>query len=212
MTRGDLLTDILMFAITGDFLRLWCSDCRQAKAGTPSYMPLPGASYCGVGLIVLSVLGALLLVGFETGGEYALNIVAEQHKIKVTFLASMLGAAIVEEIIFRGYLVIQGRGVLVLWISIIGFSLLFAIAHPYLWNYNKGDASFWELSKYEWSLQFNTKGFFSAGFVFLNSLWFYALRFMPANTERSLLPCFIAHGASNIAVFAVKAAQGYVEW
>ena len=201
-----------MLAIAGYFLWLWYSDLKQGKAGKKLKGALPGATPCGFGLILLGIVGALLLVALETGGEYVFEIVDEQQSLKATFLASMLGAAVIEEMIFRGYLVVQTKGSYVLWVSIIGFSLLFALIHPYLWNHNSEDAQFWELSKHEWTWQFNTKGYFSTAFVFFNSLLFYALRFMPANPERSLLPCFIAHAASNIAVFGIKAAQGYVEW
>ena len=211
MTRGDAVVDIITLAIAGYFLWLWYGDLKQAKAGNTVKGAMPGASLCGYGLLVLGIGGALLLVALETGGEYLLQIVEEQQTLKLTFLASMLGAAIVEEVIFRGYLVVQTKGTLILWMSILGFSLLFALIHPYLWHYDMGDARFWELSEHEWAWQFNSKGYFSTAFVFLNSIWFYALRFMPMNATRSLLPCFIAHATSNLAVFAVKAVQGYVE-
>ena len=46
--------------------------------------------------------------------------------------------------------------------------------------------------------------------LFLNSLWFYWMRFSKWNPNRSLLPCFVAHIASNLGVFFVKLVQGHV--
>jgi hypothetical protein len=46
--------------------------------------------------------------------------------------------------------------------------------------------------------------------LFLNSIWFYTLRFCKWNPRHSLLPCFAAHIASNVMVFVVKLAQGHV--
>ena len=57
---------------------------------------------------------------------------------------------------------------------------------------------------------FTTKAWFTTALLFTNSLWFYALRFGPWNPTRSLFPCMLAHAASNLGVFAVKLAQGYV--
>ena len=213
MTQGDAFLDILMLLAAGYILWLWYGDMKHTKAGEGLKGALPGATLCSISLLLIGIAGALLLVVLETAGEYLFEIVSEQQTLKVTFLGSMLGAAIIEEIIFRGYLVVQTKGRLVLWVSIIGFSILFAVIHPYMWHLDMGEAAFWELWKYqwEWTWQLNTKGYFSTAFVFFNSLLFYTLRFIPMNSERSLLPCFVAHAVSNSAVFGVKAFQGYVE-
>ena len=52
--------------------------------------------------------------------------------------------------------------------------------------------------------------FFSTLMVFLGSLWFYAMRFQPANPGRSLIPCIVAHLVKNLGVVVIKAAQGFV--
>ena len=59
-------------------------------------------------------------------------------------------------------------------------------------------------------LHFETKAWFSTMMIFTGSLWFYAVRFLPANRARSLLPCIAAHAAKNLGVFIIKYAQGYV--
>lgn len=43
-----------------------------------------------------------------------------------------------------------------------------------------------------------------------NSIFWFWLRFHPANTKRSILPCIAGHVASNAAVFLVKLLQGHV--
>ena len=59
---------------------------------------------------------------------------------------------------------------------------------------------------FHWVL--NAKSF-TTGILFVNSLWFYAIRYAPYR-ERSLFPCMLAHAISNLGVFGIKAVQGYV--
>jgi membrane protease YdiL (CAAX protease family) len=122
----------------------------------------------------------------------------------------MLSAAVVEEIVFRGYLVIEGKGKALLLGSIVGASFAFAMMHDFLWQYHEvADAAWWEFWR-GFSPNFTRKGVFSFGFIFAGSLYFYALRFHPRNRMRSLLPCFAAHAAKNLAVFFIKLAEGHV--
>ena len=140
------------------------------------------------------------MVAGETVGENMLGISSEQSSMTVLFALVSVAAGFGEELIFRGYLLIQNKGRVWLWGSIVGFSLLFALLHPYLWSWEEGALEF----------QFNAKAWFSTTFVFLNSLWFYMLRVTGGNPTKSLWPCIAAHAASNAAVFFVKLAQGHV--
>jgi membrane protease YdiL (CAAX protease family) len=115
------------------------------------------------------------------------------------FVFAIIAAGVVEEVIFRGYLVIDHKGRALLIASAVGFSLIFAIIHGHLWSREDG---------FEWTL--TAKAFFSTGILFANSLWFYAVRFGPWNPKRALFPCMLAHAASNLGVFFVKWAQGYL--
>ena len=72
--------------------------------------------------------------------------------------------------------------------------------HPFLWEWQQGGLV----------LHLGAKGWFSTAMIFAGSLWFYAVRFLPANPARSLLPCIAAHAAKNLGVFAIKYAQGFV--
>ncbi len=162
---------------------------------------MPGATSASWGLYGIGVIGALLILAAETGGEIALGIASEQSEMVWYFVFAILGAGIVEEVIFRGYLVVDSKGRAALIGSCVGFSLIFAIIHGHFWSNEEGQAFAWT---------FTTKAFFTTGILLANSLWFYALRFGPWNKNRSLFPCMLAHAASNFGVFAVKLAQGFV--
>lgn len=167
----------------------------------PDPRGMPGATSASLGLFVIGVIGALLILAAETGGEIALGIASGQSEMVWYFVFAILGAGIVEEIIFRGYLVVDNKGRAALISSCVGFSLIFAIIHGHFWSNEEGEAFAWT---------FTTKAFFTTGILLANSLWFYALRFGRWNKNRSLFPCMLAHAASNLGVFCVKWAQGFV--
>jgi len=167
----------------------------------PDPRGMPGATSASWGLYGIGVIGALLILAAETGGEIALGIASEQSEMVWYFVFAILGAGIVEEVIFRGYLVVDSKGRAALIGSCVGFSLIFAIIHGHFWSNEEGQAFAWT---------FTTKAFFTTGILLANSLWFYALRFGPWNKNRSLFPCMLAHAASNFGVFAVKWSQGFV--
>lgn len=180
--------------------KLWWDDCRDHIAGRPGRAPMPGAVPASTRSCVIAVIGALIIVAAETIGEIALGLSEEQSEITILFGLYTLVAAVIEEVIFRGYLVIEGRGRGAQWAGAIGASLLFAALHPFLWEWE--DAGF--------AFTFTMKGWFSTTAVFASSLWFYAARLARWNPSQSLLPCIAAHAAKNAAVFAIKGAQGFV--
>ena len=199
MNDSPFLT-LLMIAAGVYITRIWIQDLRAAEAGNPRMGGLPGATRSAPKPIVIAILGTLTLLAAETAGEVALGRDQAQSEMTVLFGIYTLAAAIIEEIIFRGYLVIERRGKFLLWVGVIGASVLFAAFHPFLWEYDDGD----------WTWTFNAKGWFSTGAIFIGSLWFYYVRFMPANSSRSLLPCFAAHLTKNLGVFGIKGLQGFV--
>ena len=98
-----------------------------------------------------------------------------------------------------------------LMLGIVLVSVVFAALHPYLWQWKMPEgASSWEVWRGSLSLDLGNKALFSTTIVFVRSLWFYCVRFWPANPLRSLLPCIAAHLATNLGVFALKAVQGHV--
>ena len=179
-----------------------------APVRTPTF---PGATPVGVIAVVVAVAVAVTLLAVETGGEYALGIAGQQTKMTVLFGLYTLAAAFIEELIFRGYLVYERGTRAQLVAGIIVVSAIFAALHPYLWHWSATEgASSWEFWRGRLELRLDTKAVFSTSLVFVRSLWFYCVRFWPANPLRSLVPCIAAHLATNLGVFVLKAVQGHV--
>ena len=145
--------------------------------------------------------GALGILAVETAGEYALGFAGEQSRMTWVFaLYSVAAAPIIEELIFRGWIVVEGKGRAAMWAGAVGASVAFAGLHPFLWRWD--EAGF--------ALTPGAKGAFSTVVVFAMSLWLYAARLAAWNPERSLLPCFAAHAAKNLGVVGVKVAAGFM--
>ena len=189
-----------MMVAAGITAKWWWEDYRATGRGQPNVRAFPGTAPATGRLIAVAAGGALLLLAIETSGEYALGLTAQQSHLTVLFALYSLAAAFIEELIFRGYLVVENRGRAALLAGIIGASLGFALLHPFLWEWKNGGLV----------LHPGAKGWFSTAMIFAGSLWFYAVRFLPANPARSLLPCIAAHAAKNLGVFAIKYAQGFV--
>lgn len=182
--------------------KVWTDDLRLARAGRPNPRALPGAVPTGLAAVWIAVAGVLLLLGLETWGEVALGVADAQSSVTWIFGLYTLAAAFGEELVFRGYLVVTRRGRAWLWGSVVLFSLVFALLHPFLWEWKGGDDGL--------ILHLDTKGFFSTGAIFAGSLWFYMVRFFGLNRQRSLLPCIAAHLAKNLGVLLIKFQQGFV--
>lgn len=189
-----------MLAATVTVAKWWVDDFRAAGRGMTPSRAMPGATAASPRVIALAALGALALLAAETAGEYLLGVVGQQSRMTGLFALYTIAAAFIEELIFRGYIVVEGRGRTALWTGALAASILFALLHPFLWEWRNG------------ALQFHTgaKAWFSTTVIFAGSLWFYTVRFWSLNPSRSLLPCIAAHAAKNLGVFAIKYAQGYV--
>jgi membrane protease YdiL (CAAX protease family) len=190
---------------------LYRSDFLADKSCKPNPKALPGATSAPGGLYAVGVVGALMILAAETFGEIALGISAEQSDVLWFLVFASITAGIVEEVIFRGVLVVESRGRTALIASCVCFSLLFALIHAYLWEFDYPEGiALWKFWKADFNFILTPKAFFTTAILFLNSLWFYALRFGPWNQKRSLFPCMLAHSMSNLGVFAVKFAQGHI--
>lgn len=198
---GDQLLLLLLLGAAIWLARSWMIDYRAALAGKPSERPLPGSMPASGRAVAVASFGALCILAAETGGEHVLGFSAEQSTMTALFgLYSILGAPVIEEVVFRGYLVIENRGRVMLWAGVVGVSLLFALLHPFLWEWNGKGLMF----------HFNAKAWFSTAAIFVVSLWFYTVRFFGLNPQRSLLPCFVAHATRNLGVFVIKYVEGFV--
>lgn len=195
---------LMMICLGGYFARLWWQDLRAVReGGLKPDQALPGAVPATLRASLIAAGGTLVILAAETWGEIALGVADEQSTMTALFAGYTLVAAIVEEIIFRGYVGdwIARRGRRALIGGVLAASLLFALLHPFLWKWDDDGFAF----------TFTVKGWFSFGAVFAASLWFYACRFASWNATRSLLPCFAAHLAKNLGVIAIKGGQGFLD-
>lgn len=191
--------NIGLFLVSLYLLRLWTQDYKKRTQLSPNER-MPGTAPCSASAVWIAILGALMILLVEVATEYGLGIVEQQTSITWLFLLTMVSAAFVEELIFRGYLVVESKGIFCLWGSVFLLSALFTLLHPYIWKYEAGRLSF----------DLGPKALFSSGIVFANSLWFYTVRFFVFNPQRSLIPSILAHLVGNIGVFVIKAMQGFV--
>ncbi|MGC6425035.1 MAG: CPBP family intramembrane glutamic endopeptidase [Lentimonas sp.] len=200
MTENPVM--ILLYVGIASYVgSMYWGDYKAQQSGEPNSGAMPGAYPVTRMAFVIGVIGSLILLGVETGGEIALGLSEEQSTVAWYLLITWLCAGIVEEIIFRGFLVVENKGRAALIASCVGFSTIFAVIHPHLWSMEDG-----------FELTLTAKGFFSTGILLANSLWWYAVRFGPWNKTKSIFPCMLAHAASNLGVFFVKLSQGFVEF
>ena len=194
---------LLLLTAGGVYLaRLWLADAQSARrTGKTNPTGLPGATPAPQRAVVVAVAGALVILTMETAGEIALGLDREQSHLTWLFaLYSIAAAPIIEELIFRGWLVVEGKGRVLLWTGAAGASAIFAVLHPFLWR--------WDHTGFAFTM--GAKGWFSTAVVFATSLWLYVTRLAPWNPHRSLLPCFAAHAAKNFGVVGVKLAAGFM--
>lgn len=181
----------ILYAILGlAVLSMWIGALRRPADGREPFWP--GASRCGWQPILLAIGGVVVITIVETLLENHLGLREQQQALPDHFLLAMLGASVIEEMTFRGFAAsadLAGRRLLA--VALLG-SAVFVAFH----GHGLSDA----------------KGWVSSGSAFALSLWLYLSRFNPLNPSRSMIPCLAGHGARNLAVFGVKAAQGFITW
>ena len=183
----------LLYCLLGLFVLVaWARKRRKRRlTGEPEKF-WPGTTYAPAAAYYAAAAGAILITIAEAAVEKRAGLTDQQSVLPAVFVFQLLGASVVEEALFRGFVApgeLMGRKLLTL--MIIG-SLVFALIHNF------------DLSTAE--------GKVNATFAFITSLWLYVVRFNPLNPDRSLLPCFMAHTVRNLAVFGIKAAQGFITW
>ena len=211
MLQDDALYSIGMFAASAWLFKMWLGDLSDfRKTGVGRRGEFPRARPASKWLAWLGVFVGLWILAGITIAEIATGEVGAQTKVSCLALLSWVGAAFIEELIFRGYLVIDHHGEFVLWLGVLFFSFIFTVFHPFFWDYTIPDGG----SVFDASFTFNftAKALRDSANVFGSSVVFYALRFCPQNKMRSLIPCIAAHLTYNVGVFCVKAFQGFVVW
>ena len=203
----SLLHTVIGTALGIVLLRMWLRDLKS-NPQTPPFS-LPGTTSATLTACIVASVGAIGIVLIISGVEYATGIANQQSQIPSYYLFPMLGAAITEEVIFRGYLIVRNRGKAALIASACFFSFLFAAIHPYLWEHTATAPA-----GFEWlttlRIRLDTYSVVSTTSIAVLSLWYYYVRFSRQNPHRSLIPCFCAHASANLAVFIIKLSSGYV--
>ena len=183
----------LLYCALGLFVLVaWARERRKRIITGESEKFWPGTTYAPTGAYFVAAAGAILITIAEAAVEKRTGLTDQQSILPAVFIFQLLGASIVEEMLFRGFVApgeLIGRKLLAL--MLIG-SLVFALIHNF------------DLSTAEGKL--------NAIFAFITSVWLYVVRFNPLNPDRSLLPCFMAHTVRNLAVFGIKGAQGFISY
>lgn len=201
---SSALNHLIYLALGGGVLVLWTKEARgagQRTAGAPEPF-WPGASWCRWQAAALGAVGALLITLVESGLEIHLGVKDEQSTIPASFLLAMMGAAVVEEVTFRGFAAPAALAGLRLLATVLAGSLVFMLLHGHIVAFEDGALR----------LRDDPKSLVSAGSAFAVSCWLYLCRFNPLNPGRSLAPALVGHAVRNLAVFGIKDAQGFVAW
>ena len=197
------ITILLITGLTIYIAIYWWNDTKKSLLGQHEPSSLPGAYPTTAIALFIAIIGSLVILAIETCGELLLGIAEKQSTISWLFLLVMISVGFYEEILFRGYLVIENKGRRVLILSIFVFSALFALIHFHWID--------WKGMKYGWfEFDISLESCYWTSILFVNSLWFYTVRFFVFNKTKSLLPSIAAHIVSNSGVFIVKLVQGHV--
>jgi membrane protease YdiL (CAAX protease family) len=198
------LSHLLYLALGAGVLVLWTLESRASRTrGADAPEPFwPGARPCAWQAAMLAGVGALLLTLVESGLEIHLGVDDEQSSIPASFLLAMMGAAVVEEVTFRGFAAPASLAGVRLLASILAGSLVFMLLHGHIVSFDDGALRVHD----------DPKSLVSAGSAFAVSCWLYLCRFNPLNPGRSLAPALVGHAVRNLAVFGIKDAQGFVAW
>ena len=196
---SHLITDIIYLLIGLGVAYAWFSEYQKRQRNPGPELFWPGTTRAPISGILITVSGILLLTVAETCAEIHFQVTATQSVSNLHILGATIGAAIVEEMVFRGFGAPSHlRGVKLLGLIVIG-SFLFSIFHC--------------INPETLQFSLNTvQGRISLATTFFISIWLYLGRYNPLNPERSILPCLIGHVVRNLAVFGVKWAQGFVDF
>jgi membrane protease YdiL (CAAX protease family) len=198
------LNHVLYLALGLGVLVLWAKEARASRTRrVDDPEPFwPGAVGCPWQTAVLAGVGALLITLVESGWEIHLGVKDAQSAIPASFLLAMMGAAVVEEVTFRGFAAPASLSGARLLAAILAGSLVFMLLHGHIVDFADGGLR----------VKDDPKSLVSAASAFAVSCWLYLCRFNPLNPGRSLGPALVGHAVRNLAVFGIKDAQGFVTW
>ncbi|MEI6460429.1 MAG: CPBP family intramembrane glutamic endopeptidase [Verrucomicrobiota bacterium] len=181
---------LLYFVLGACVLAAWVGEYRQRRIKNSGELFWPGTESAPWAAYFVAAAGALLITIAEANVEVRYEITDQQSVLPAISILALIGASIIEEVVFRGFTAPSHlTGPKLLGVIFVG-SLIFALIH----DFDLKSAS----------------GRSSTIFAFLTSVWLYLARFNPLNPSRSLLPCFIAHTVRNLAVFGIKWSEGFI--
>ena len=199
----DFVYRFAMVCVSAYVFALWFGDYGYFKRnGRIRKGAFAGATEAPLKLTLFGAACGIILALLLSALELKMGLSDKQTSVPFYSLLPWIAAAFIEELVFRGYLYVRRGGKFALWSGIIAMSVVFAACHPYVWDYGSGGLSF----------DFSAQPVVATFGVFACSVVFYTLRFCEKNKYRSLIPCVAAHFSYNVCVYAVKAAQGFVEW
>ena len=189
MTTEALLNSLYLLLGMG-VLGAWIFEYQKRQRTQGPELFWPGTTRAPVSGILIIISGILLLTVAETCVEIHYQVSASQSVSNLSILGATLAAAVIEEMVFRGFSAPSHlTGVKLLALILIG-SLIFSAIHGFDFTSVQGKISY--------------------VFTFLVSVWLYLGKYNPLNPQRSILPCLIGHLVRNLSVFGIKWAQGYV--
>lgn len=194
------LEHILYLALGLGVFVFWLVEVRSTPSDKVPFWP--GATRCSWQPMLLAAAGALLLTLVESVLEIQLGVSDEQSRIDASFLLAMMGAAIVEEITFRGFAAPETLAGVRLLATVLAGSFVFMLLHGHIVDFSQDGLA----------LNTDAKALISGASAFAISCWLYLCRFNPLNPSRSLAPSLVGHTVRNLAVFGIKDVQGFVSW
>ena len=191
MTTETLLNSLYLLLGMG-VLGAWFREYQKRRYTCGPELFWPGTTQAPISGILIIVSGILLLTITETCVEIHYQVTASQSVSTLSILAASLGAAVIEEMVFRGFCAPNHLSGLKLLALILVGSVIFSAIHGFDFK--------------------SVQGIISYVFTFLVSVWLYLGKYNPLNPQRSILPCLVGHIVRNLSVFGIKWVQGYVNF
>ncbi len=199
----DIYLQLVLLAASAVIFKMFLQDLRSKSGVNKGFA---GATYAPIFICMVGIVGSIFILALSTLSEKFFGVSSDQSEVAYYAVVFWIAAAFIEELIFRGYFFVDKKGKATFIASIIIFSLIFTLAHPFFKEY-----SFDEIKRGEFfTLKFTTHAWISSITIFTNSLFYYYLRFTKLNPKKSLIPCVVAHLSYNVGVYVVKFLEGYV--
>ena len=129
----------LLYCLLGLFVLVaWARERRKRRLSGEPEKFWPGTTYAPMAAYYAAAAGAILITIAEAAVEKRAGLTSMQAEIQAAILFQLLGAAVIEEALFRGLLqrplldALVGRGVrevTAVWVAITLVGLVFGLAH-----------------------------------------------------------------------------------